>query len=297
MTISFASNYHHLKQLQRSACDFFPQQIKLARFSLMNNRLPFFKNPAEKSGVLVITHPRSGTHLTIDFLRRNFPSLASKKAILARLDELYVPIDVFFLPNASQNDRSRAISGLGRHAVPILKSHWLSPDFKELEPCGYGLSVWIQTSVKIIYVVRSPDKVLASTLVFEEGYRGEISREDRKNWLSEKSRGWVDHVTKWIGQPNVLVLRFEDILDKPVETLAQMENFVGFPSQRANPILPPRLSSKWAGRLARLSSCPPTTEILTEHRPAALSDSFDPESVNCFRTTVAPLCAQLGYEV
>ena len=65
-----------------------------------------------KRGVLVMTHPRSGTHLTIDLLRRSFPDLASSKRIFAALDSLYVAVDVFFLESASGNDVSRARAGL-----------------------------------------------------------------------------------------------------------------------------------------------------------------------------------------
>src|SRR4051794_27731921 len=44
----------------------------------------------ERRPVVVASHPRSGTHLLIDLLRRQFPACASWKYPLERMDRLYL---------------------------------------------------------------------------------------------------------------------------------------------------------------------------------------------------------------
>ena len=43
--------------------------------------------------ILIASHPRSGTHLTIDFLRRQFSPCSSWKHWGESLDNLYLPLE------------------------------------------------------------------------------------------------------------------------------------------------------------------------------------------------------------
>jgi len=56
---------------------------------------------SEKAGspILVISHPRSGTHLTIDFLRRQFEECQSYKYPFESQSHLYLPIEGFLEKN------------------------------------------------------------------------------------------------------------------------------------------------------------------------------------------------------
>ena len=176
-------------------------------------------------------------------------------------------------------------------------SHWLSPQFHELASKNSKLMDWMRTNVKTIYVVRSPDKVLASTFVFEGGFRNSVPAPDRHNWLIDKASDWVRHVTEWMQDPRVLLMKFEDIIENPVQEIDRIEKFLNVPIRLADPILPPRLSSRWAGRLSRLRRCPPTTEILSLQAANPLTKLFSQEAITDFKSVVGPLSSRLGFQV
>ena len=126
-------------------------------------------NVIDKPGVLVVTHPRSGTHLTMDLLRRNFPALRSEKRRLEPLDSLYVPLDIIMIEGESGLTRVKQL--LQRHKYPILKSHWLEPGYLNLNGTAADVRQWIESSVKPIYIIRQPRKVMASYLLFNRTHK------------------------------------------------------------------------------------------------------------------------------
>ncbi len=192
-----------------------------------------------KPAILVATHPRSGTHLTIDLLRRNFLALASRKRRLEPLDALYVPIDTVLGNDSRQIRRThRLIDG---HRYPILKSHWLDPDYANLNAASVELGKWVCQNAKVVYVVREPHRVLASHYLFEASYR-DISG-DRQRWLDNACMYWCRHVNGWLSKSPAIVLRFEQIIADPAGTVRELSDVLGLPAQAADPILPPKMRS------------------------------------------------------
>lgn len=245
-------------------------------------------NPA----ILVVTHPRSGTHLTIDLLRRNFPALASRKRRLEALDALYVPIDVVLQADPRQRRRVQRLAH--RHAYPILKSHWLNPDFRNLTEASEEWGRWVSEKAKIIYVVRDPKRVLASHYLFEKSYLD--IRDDRQRWFDNACRYWSRHVHGWTGVSPDVIVQFEQIIAEPSKTVREFGELLGLRVQEADPILPPKLSSKWMGRWYRvMSSSAPSTEILTPGQGASFDDLFSDLDMTAFRNVVVPTAKQIGY--
>ena len=46
--------------------------------------------------ITIISHPRSGTHLTIDLIRRQFISCQARKKLWEHYHKVYLSIEVFF---------------------------------------------------------------------------------------------------------------------------------------------------------------------------------------------------------
>ncbi len=74
--------------------------------------------------ILIISHPRSGTHLTIDSLRRQFEECKSYKYPFETQSHLYLPIEGFL----EKIDRKRlterkALKIIQRPQRPIIKMH------------------------------------------------------------------------------------------------------------------------------------------------------------------------------
>ena len=265
---------------------------------VLNKSTIAIPNLSNKDGfpVVVVTHPRSGTHLTIDLLRRNFQQLKSTKPRFAPLDALYVALDVFFLENTSVSAQKRAIAGLSRHRYPIIKSHWVDPDYLSLAREYQPVADWLRERGRVIYVVRNPESVLASTFLFEQGFLNISAPSNRSGWLLSKAAYWVKHVTKWTSQEQVLVLRFEDIVKETNRHLEKIGEFLDLSVNPCVPPLPPRMNGKWAGRLSRLRTNPPTTEILNQHGRTTLDKLFDPAAVSDCHAMIAETAAKFGYD-
>ena len=54
--------------------------------------------PKDKQPIVVSSHPRSGTHLCIDLLRRQYKACNIPKTLDRGLDDLYFSIEGLFCP-------------------------------------------------------------------------------------------------------------------------------------------------------------------------------------------------------
>lgn len=248
---------------------------------------------SDKNGVLVSTHPRSGTHLTIDLLRRHFPDLATRKRYFESLDGLYVPIDIAITCASMKVARAREL--VKRHRFPILKSHYLAVDYSNLDRSASNLRDWMSTNVRPVCVVRHPEKVLASYFLFLRSY-GEII-EPTESWLVDTAIGWREHVKKWSAKPGTLTIRFEDLVRDTRKTLLCVGEHLGVEPAFHETTLPPRLTSKWKGRWIRcFKRDSPTTEILTgSMQGACFDDLFGPQARELVWNELGDLAITHGY--
>lgn len=254
--------------------------------------MPAVSDLPDKKSVVVATHPRSGTHLTIDLLRRNFAELKSRKRRLEPLDTLYVPIDIAIIKKEA--GLARVVELINRHQHPIIKTHWLQANYANLPQAASFIGTWLDRNAKFVYVIRHPRKVLASHYQFERMFSTQIT--DPKQWLEESARKWVYHVESWSKKPETKTLRFEDIIKRPQETINELGDYLGWTPKPQSQILPPKLSSKWQGRWYRVfSTDAPSTEILTRGQGATFEQLFQDVDLTQFEQIVRPLEEQFGY--
>lgn len=248
-----------------------------------------------RNGVLVSTHPRSGTHLTIDLLRRHFPILHSRKWPMEPLDALYVPIDIAIDSPKVNTNRARRL--VHRHRYPILKSHFLQPDYSNLADDAADLRLWMVDHVKTIYVVRNPESTIVSFFAFVKSFQPELT--PTREWLESAVRGWISHVHLWSNRDDTLILRFEDLVRDTQAALVTASDFLQLELRLVEPLLPPRLASKWRGRWVRLVGIDsPTTEILAESLPSDVRRSlFTPEHRQFLWDKVNSVASELGYSI
>ena len=239
----------------------------------------------------MVTHPRSGTHLTIDLLRRNLPALATKKRLLEPLDALYVPVDLALQPGVKGHRKVRQL--IERHQFPILKTHWMLPDYSNVQPRASDIHDWLATKAKRLYVIRNPRKVIASHYLFQLSFQQPPANLD--GWLIHASRSWVNHVKRWHGLCDITI-RFEDIISDPAAVVHDVGALVNETPTLASPILPPRLRSKWVGRWRRcFSRRSPSTEIMTPNQGASFDSLFAQADIREFLKIVGPVCKEWGY--
>jgi Sulfotransferase domain len=212
--------------------------------------------------VVVASHMRAGTHLTLDLLRRNLPSLASR---YRNLDELtrdhrnHVPLAAF-------RDRLAA-----DRRVPILKTH-TTPGLEafrvDSEVHAYVAALVARS--RVVYVVRDGRDVLVSLYHYTRSFDREAARQSFSEFLRSEDRffrdcpeiagldrvsAWRRHVEAWLARPGVRVVRYSELIAEPVTALRRLAADLGMPA--AEPIstvaLPKRDAwSRVARRLRRM---------------------------------------------
>ncbi len=253
------------------------------------------KNLNGRENVLVISHRRSGTHLTIDSIRNNFKTLRECPFVtLETLDRNHpdhLPVTEF----------RQAISEQAR----VIKVHYLPNVSQHLATEEAALAEDIFSQSKKIYVVRNGLDVLASLYEFRRGHdplAAEMSfsqfiREpsfDRQAGTFDKVTYWAHHVQSWLNSPRsdqMLVLRFEQWVNEYRATIKKVSQFIG-------------LSNDWFGADVRIgaTSSKKNKQIQrtwVEPRKGQIGDHvnyFTPDDLEYFHSHCADLMKELGYQ-
>jgi len=75
--------------------------------------------------VVIHSHPRSGTHLLIDTMRRQFLGCDLWKWPYEPLNRVYLSLESLFESSGVTTDEEKALSILSRGKNPIIKTHYL----------------------------------------------------------------------------------------------------------------------------------------------------------------------------
>lgn len=263
-----------------------------------------------KSPILVASHPRSGTHLTIDFLRKHFPACSSWKYPGETLDYLYLALEGL---TATGNQGFAKKSGkiLKRFSElksaetsrPLLKTHG-SPQLQHLKENYVDLHRWIQHNATQIYVVRDGRSVLCSFHLFMQSFAPETRcpiSEFLRQQVNGRSRvkAWADHVEAWMAQPDVHLLKFEDLIHSPQSTLEHLGKWLDLTPRYVEPLLPQSPKNIWQGRWARLTQWrPESTAIIGYYngqKTQKWKDAFTESDRAFFHQEAGDLLIKLGY--
>lgn len=185
--------------------------------------------------VLVASHQRSGTHLTIDTLRANFAQLANEYINIDRM----LPKHAQFLGAAEcraliEKDARRNI--VKTHATPALT------EFAS-DGGAFALAKHVMDTSRILYVYRDGRDVLASLYHFE---KNSVPRPPERSfaeflrapslripdgWPSDTTPAdrWARHASEWLDVQGCLGISYEDMLQSPETTVRKLAEFLGLP--------------------------------------------------------------------
>jgi len=229
-----------------------------------------------EKGVLISTFMRSGTHLTIDFIRKNFPTFRTSKRVFQNSTHLYFVLDtVSDYWGGNEQHRRSCIDFLERSKFPIFKAHFLQPSFDHFDdyPAMQNL---LMERCKTVYVTRNLFKVLPSLWTFFETAKlknpsmGDIV-ESRDKFATEYAKKWTEHVDTWSKVEGALLLRFEDIVADPNSTAAKLASHLGepLPSNSGKGLLPPKNSSTFLHRVINYVHPNPLSSEIRPSRTAS----------------------------
>lgn len=262
--------------------------------------------------IVVLTHKRSGTHLTLDLFRRHFRECAAWKWWGENESRLYLSLPSLFNPEElTPTSERRAVDILGRCRRPTVKTHLFLDDVPTAGSTGRGRLGrywidWLRQRGRQLYVYRDGRDVLCSLQLLE-------TKRDRSNWLPlsefirqptadgvSRAEAWARHVERGLAQPGTVALRFEDLKRSPRQALDRLAGLLELTPEYREPILPRKLKASLRSRLARrLSRRPQSTAILGRPRGLALErwrEAFSREDREFFHHAAGQTLIGLGYE-
>lgn len=260
----------------------------------IKSQLSTIKNP-----ILVASHPRSGTHLTIDVLRNNFSDCTSRKFFAEPLDRLYLAIEALGAQRKDKISEREAIQILQKCPSPILKSH----AFPQLESLNGDFRIWqdwIQERAKKVYVYRDGRDVLCSFYIFTKGYDSscpgslsEFLRQERNG--CSRVKFWAHHVNAWLQKDDVYHLRFEDVIRDTQSILEKIARPLGLIQKANTGYLPKMTQNLWHGRWNRLFTRQPESTAIIGSQKLKWKDCFSEADRAFFHQEAGALLQQLGY--
>ncbi|NOG55086.1 MAG: hypothetical protein HND57_12320 [Planctomycetes bacterium] len=192
--------------------------------------------------IIVASHPRSGTHLTIDGLRHFFCETYQKQRFNQPVHDLYINLDrlepdhQFYIPP----ERMTQLFERCRKRV-IVKTHG-SVQADRVGPDNRAFAQGILAASDIVYVVRDVRPVLVSYMALRP-MKYPDSPTEISTFLKTDLDGygppaaaWAAHVNGWLDRPEVVeVVKFEDMRSNYEKTIADLGAALGM-TRNARPI-------------------------------------------------------------
>lgn len=255
--------------------------------------------------IVVASHPRSGTHLLLDTLRRQFEACRSWKWPGERLDRLYCNIDE--LPgDDGLLDENTVRRILRRTERPLVKTHsWPGYQQAFLGSHDGGLDAdwtdWLNEHATVFYVYRDGRDVLCSYQLFRQSFDpdahvpiGSFLRGAENG--TNRVRRWTAHVQAWRDQSGVHCIQFETLLNDPAAVLQRLADVIEEEPRGTQPLLPRPFSSIWDSRRARLFGVRPESTAIINGESQDWQALFTAEDRAFFHEQAGDLLLALGYE-
>lgn len=257
--------------------------------------------------ILVASHPRSGTHLLIDLIRRHFQETRVWKRPCSSLDRTYINVErttsdrrQFYPEDCAKIVRSSRCTIIKTHYLCDYSETWAEHETADLRPDICGLL----EAAYPIYVYRNPISVMSSYREFLAASNTALSQvelsefAEMAHWNQKDSniQWWGRHVSGWLARPNILALKFEDILANPLNAIHKVAVHCGLEPEISDPLLPAQTKSIWKGRLDRLlPGHPKSTAINSKTKLSRPIAAERLAAVSAMPQQVRALCETLGY--
>lgn len=175
--------------------------------------------------VIVFTLGRSGTHMTIDLIRRHFSSFSSWKypgelnsSVYSWLDALTHPTQA---PRALRRARGAQRSIFMTHYWPVVQAR-LVHDHPEV-------ALWLAERGHVVHVIRNPRHAISSAwpIENERARRGLQAVPQVEDYIERVGRRWAADIEFMRNEPQHLMLRFEDLLREPEKGVERLGQYLG----------------------------------------------------------------------
>jgi len=263
------------------------------------------QDPFEGIGrrIVLATHRRSGTHLSIDLLRRQFEACAARKRLGEPLDALYLNLERLMLASRGLSEE-QALALLRRAPRPIVKTHAL-PGFEAWGATHARFVEDLLGHADVFSVVRDGRDVLCSLHRYLQAFdaRARCTLSDflrQRDGEVSRVRAWARHVLAWRATPGVRPLAYEEIRSDPCGVLKRLGDALGMQPRYVAPLLPRPLRTHLEAHLLRLfTRTPGATNILGARGAGAAlrwREAFTRADREFFHAEAGEALVELGYE-
>lgn len=266
---------------------------------------------AENSaGILIASHPRSGTHLLIDVIRRQFPTTRSWRWWGLPLDYLYFNIERSTSDNRYFNAALRK-KVMSRPTRPLLKTHYLadwSSTWVEEETGSVPDDVAdIISRSSTLYIHRDPRDVMVSYKQFLSSIRPEVADlglvefMKARHWSGDDMIGWWQrHVEGWLATSGTVSLSYRDLIKSSKAMVERIGNMIDETPDWQDPILPEKVSTVARTRRDRLLSLSPASTGIVADRNRFPMRPWKEEMTEAdhvwLESRIGPVMDLLGYK-
>ncbi len=258
--------------------------------------------------IVILSHRRSGTHLSIDLIRKQFPGTSPRLRPFAQHTTLYLSLDKLRPGHHAPITPDQAVAMLDRAPHLVIKTHARPdaagrlPEFGVNEPLARAM---IDHAFKI-NIVRDGRDVLCSQQLYEKSYNPD-ARLPAGQFLRTTFEGeprpayWARHAVAWKDTPGVLTVTFEAIIRSTDATLDRFAEHLSIAPRRVAPLLPVQQSTSRLGRaLNRALGRGETTAIEARPRkgvgPVKWREAWTADDRAHFDRHAGDTLIELGYE-
>jgi hypothetical protein len=262
--------------------------------------------PEDVTPVVVASHRRSGTHLMIDLLRRNFDACRPAFRFGANPHRyLYFVLDRLRPTHPHHVGVEACQRVLRSTEKPALKTHD-TPDFEQLDPTGRRLCEAALSHGVVVYCVRDVRAVLASLHAFD-AVNGNSGARCLSDYIREEVDGlprpavWANHVRAWKrDRPHWHVVQYEHVVGRPREVVERLAEWLGDQPTGVDPILPPKMKHRRDLWLSRFIGMPPSTNVIGQTKtikPRDWRTAYSDDDIGFLDKHAGEVMRELGYVV
>ena len=251
---------------------------------------------------LVASHFRSGTHLLIDLIRRNFPAFRPRMRPFESIHATYLSRDRLDDTAHRASGPSEALALLGKAPRSTLKTHAL-PTFDRVADHNRAVHTAIIGRSVPLYAVRDGRDVMCSMHAWMRSFRPDAVVDFERfcfEPLSHSGRSraqeWNHHVLAWLDHPGVHIVRFDRIIHDTAAVIDELAEALSAEAKPREPALPKPIKSVRAAWLARALGRAESTNVHSgAFRPRKRNEVFDDRVTDRFFAEAGEAMARLRY--
>ena len=268
----------------------------------MNDSDPIAALDAIARPAMVASHFRSGTHLLMDLIRRQFRPFRPSMRPFESIHATYLSLDRFDDNNHRPIEPAGALELLRKATRSTLKTHAL-PSFDRVRAEVRPFHAALVERSTALYAVRDGRDVLCSMHAWMRSFRDEPEADFEAFCFDplphsgvSRAREWNDHVLAWLDRPATHTVRFERIVKDTRSVLDELGTILGEQPAHRAPLLPRPIKSVRAAWLARALGRVESTNVHSGGiPPLKRAEAFDDRSNQRFLDDAGEATERLGY--